>query len=63
MDAVLLENEENVGVLGPPTTVHKPLPVDTAVAASVVLVPLHNDWSVPALAALGGVLTISSTSS
>ena len=49
--------------LAAPITVQAPVPVTGAFAAKVKLGVLHNSWSLPASAAVGSALLVSTTSS
>ncbi|MND93613.1 hypothetical protein D3C80_858050 [compost metagenome] len=44
-----------MGVLGPETRVHVPVPITGVLAAIVAVVALQISWSGPALATVGGL--------
>jgi hypothetical protein len=51
------------GEFGPLTIVHNPVPFAIIFPAIVAVVPEHIDWSAPAIATVGGILTFNWTSS
>jgi hypothetical protein len=55
MVAVGFDKLEKLGVFGPLSTFHKPVPVEMTFPESVVEVRPHKLWSTPTVGVVGGV--------